>query len=263
MVVPDSLSAEWEVLEIMHVVWPLLVGPSPQDSVPQHQWKAKDTATKATASASRPGELGLGSVNPRFINGFRALWDAMVRITVIEKCIYTVLLKIIPFPRYIQSIEHIICLPAQPLDTTQRRWVMEWSWRKPPRKVSYKRTFGAPDQGQTLDLWESQTTESALRWQTCHIAPRHILELTHEVILEVILEFTLEVILELTLEVILEHVLGVKNITSLILDHLATAYLYLGINTREIVMILFLVIVLELSQDQSWSIKHALQSFLL
>jgi hypothetical protein len=38
----------------------------------------------------------------------------------------------------------------------------------------------------------------------CHIAPRHILELT----LEVILEFTLEVILELTLEVILEYVLG-------------------------------------------------------
>jgi hypothetical protein len=36
---------------------------------------------------------------------------------------------------------------------------------------------------------------------------------------------------------------------SLILDHVATAYLYLGINTGEKVMILFLVIVLELSQD--------------
>ncbi len=35
-------------------------------------------------------------------------------------------------------------------------------WRKPPRKVSYKRTFGAPDQGQMLDVWESQTAESAL-----------------------------------------------------------------------------------------------------
>jgi hypothetical protein len=78
-----------------------------------------------------------------------------------------------------------------------------------------------------------------------HIAPHHILELTHEVILE----FTLKVILELTLEVILEHVLGIKTMTSLILDHVATAYLYLGINTREKVMILFLVIVLELSQD--------------
>jgi hypothetical protein len=75
--------------------------------------------------------------------------------------------------------------------------------------------------------------------------PHHILELT----LEVILEFTLQVILELTLEVILEHVLGIKTMTSLLLDHIATAYLYLAINTGEKVMILFLVIVLELSQD--------------
>jgi hypothetical protein len=65
--------------------------------------------------------------------------------------------------------------------------------------------------------------------------PRHILELTLEVILEVILE----------------HVLGIKIMTSLILDHVATAYLYLGINYREKVMILFIVIVLELSQDSS------------
>ncbi len=78
-----------------------------------------------------------------------------------------------------------------------------------------------------------------------HIAQHHILE----VVLEVILELTLEVILELTLEVILEHVLGIKTITSLILDHLATAHLYLGINTREKVMILFFLIVLESSQD--------------
>ncbi len=66
-----------------------------------------------------------------------------------------------------------------------------------------------------------------------HITPCHILELTLEVILEVILE----------------HVLGIKTMTSFILDHVATAYLYLGINTGEKVMILFLVIVLELSQD--------------
>ena len=78
-----------------------------------------------------------------------------------------------------------------------------------------------------------------------HIAPGYILELT----LEVILEFTLEVILEFTLEVILEHVLGIKTMTSLILDHVATAYLYLGINTGEKVMTLFLVIVLESSQE--------------
>jgi hypothetical protein len=62
---------------------------------------------------------------------------------------------------------------------------------------------------------------------------------------------TLEVVLEVTLEVILEHVLGIKTMTSLILDHVATAYLYLGINTQEKVMILLVVIVLELSQDSS------------
>ncbi len=68
-----------------------------------------------------------------------------------------------------------------------------------------------------------------------HIAPRHILELTLEVILKLILE----------------HVLGIKTMTFLILDHIATAYLYLGINTREKVMNLFVVIVFELSQDSS------------
>ncbi len=72
-------------------------------------------------------------------------------------------------------------------------------WCKPPRKVLYKCTFGIPDQGQMLDVWESQTSESALRWRTCHIAPRHILELTLEVILEVFLK----------------HVLGIKTMTSL------------------------------------------------
>ncbi len=106
-----------------------------------------------------------------------------------------------------------------------------WCWSKPPKKVSYIRIFGAPDKGQMLDMWESQTTESALRWRTGHITPRH----------------TLEIVLEVTPEVILEHVLGVKTMTSLILDHVATAYLYLGINTGEKVMILFVVIVLELS----------------
>jgi hypothetical protein len=64
-----------------------------------------------------------------------------------------------------------------------------------------------------------------------HIAPRH----------------TLEVVLE----VILEHVLRIMALRSLILDHVAIAYLYLGINTGEKVMILFVVIVLELSQDSS------------
>jgi hypothetical protein len=63
--------------------------------------------------------------------------------------------------------------------------------------------------------------------------PRHILKLTLEVILEIVLKYEL----------------GIKTMTSSILDHIATAHLYLGINTGEKVMILFLVIVLELSQD--------------
>jgi hypothetical protein len=66
-----------------------------------------------------------------------------------------------------------------------------------------------------------------------HIPPRH----THKVVLEVDLEVTLE------------HVLGIKTMTYLILDHLATAYLYLGIITGEKVMILFILMILELSQD--------------
>ncbi len=98
------------------------------------------------------------------------------------------------------------------------------TWRKPPRKVSYNRTFGTLDRGLTLDVWESQTTESAVRWRTHHIAPRHILELTLEVIFEVILE----------------HVLRIKTMTSLILDHVVRAYLCLVISTGEKVMILLL-----------------------
>ncbi len=45
------------------------------------------------------------------------------------------------------------------------KMILVYLWRKLPRKVLYRRTFGAPDQGQTLDVWESQTTESALKWQ--------------------------------------------------------------------------------------------------
>jgi hypothetical protein len=68
-----------------------------------------------------------------------------------------------------------------------------------------------------------------------HITPHHFLELTLEVILEVVLK----------------HVLRIKTMISLILDHVALAYLYLGINTGEKVMILFVVIVLEFSQNSS------------
>jgi hypothetical protein len=59
---------------------------------------------------------------------------------------------------------------------------------------------------------------------------------------------TLEVVLEVNLEVTLEHVLGIKTMTSLILDQVATAYLYLRINTGEKIMILFVLMILELSQ---------------
>jgi hypothetical protein len=60
---------------------------------------------------------------------------------------------------------------------------------------------------------------------------------------------TLEVVLEVSLEVTLEHVLGIKTMTSLILDHVASAYLYQEINTGVKVMILFVLMILELSQD--------------
>jgi hypothetical protein len=67
-----------------------------------------------------------------------------------------------------------------------------------------------------------------------------------------ILELTLEVIFDVILEVVLEHVLRTKTMTSLILDHVARDYLYLGINTGEKDMFLELsrdniMIVLELS----------------
>jgi hypothetical protein len=57
-----------------------------------------------------------------------------------------------------------------------------------------------------------------------HIVPHHIFELTLEVILEVIIE----------------HVLRIKIMTSLILDHVAKAYLYLGLSTGKKVVILLL-----------------------
>jgi hypothetical protein len=57
------------------------------------------------------------------------------------------------------------------------------------------------------------------------------------------------ILLKLFLKLTLEHVLRIKTMTSLILDHVATAYLYLGINTGEKVMILFVLLILELSQD--------------
>ncbi len=71
------------------------------------------------------------------------------------------------------------------LQTWVRWWVHDLC--KLPRKVSYKRTFGMSNQGQMLDVWEIQTAESALRWPTRYLAPRHNLEFTLEVILELVL----------------------------------------------------------------------------
>jgi hypothetical protein len=63
--------------------------------------------------------------------------------------------------------------------------------RKPPRYVLYKGTYapydgtyGAPDQGQTLDVRESQTAKSALRNDWPRIVPHHTLEVVLEVTLE-------------------------------------------------------------------------------
>ncbi len=56
--------------------------------------------------------------------------------------------------------------------------------RKPLINVPYICTFGAPDQGQTLDVQESQTTKSALRDDWTRNVPHHTLEVVLEVTLE-------------------------------------------------------------------------------
>ena len=70
-----------------------------------------------------------------------------------------------------------------------------------------------PDQGQMLDMQEGQTAKSALRDDRTRNVPHH----------------TLEVVLEVTLE----HVHRIKTMTSLILDHVAKAFLYLGVGTER------------------------------
>ncbi len=61
---------------------------------------------------------------------------------------------------------------------------MVWYCHKLLINVPYMGTFGVPDQGQTLDVQESQTAKSALRddWT------RNVLHHTLEVVLEVTLE---------------------------------------------------------------------------
>ncbi len=65
-----------------------------------------------------------------------------------------------------------------------------------------------------LDVRESQTAESALRDGWTWNVPHH----------------TLEVVLEVTLE---HMCTGLKTMTSLILDHVANAFLYLGVSTER------------------------------
>ncbi len=110
-----------------------------------------------------------------------------------------------------------------------------WTWRKLPSYVPYKGTyvpyegtFGAPDQGQMLDVWESQTTGSALRW----LAPHHSIS------------YSLSCSWSYSWSYSWTHVLGTKTMTSLILDPVARDHLYLGINTGEKDMFL------ELSRDK-------------
>ncbi len=55
---------------------------------------------------------------------------------------------------------------------------------EPLINVPYIRIFGAPDQGQTLDVQESQTAKSALRDHWTRNVPHHTLEVVLEVTLE-------------------------------------------------------------------------------
>jgi hypothetical protein len=82
--------------------------------------------------------------------------------------------------------------------------------------VPYDGTFGTPDQGQMLDVWESQTTGSALRW----LAPYRSTSYSWSCSWSYSWSYSWT------------HVLGTKTMTSLILDHVAMGYLYLGTSTE-------------------------------
>ncbi len=56
--------------------------------------------------------------------------------------------------------------------------------RKPLINVPYIGTFGVPDQGQTLDVQESQTAKSVHRDDWTRNVPHHTLEVALEVTLE-------------------------------------------------------------------------------
>ncbi len=83
--------------------------------------------------------------------------------------------------------------------------------------VPYDGTFGTPDQGQMLDVWESQTTVSALRW----LAPYRSMSYSWSCSWSYSWSYSWT------------HVLGTKTMTSLILDHVAMGYLYLGTSMEK------------------------------
>jgi hypothetical protein len=74
------------------------------------------TSTSASTTASILEEFGLGLINPILVDRFGAFRDAMIGITAIETSINTMFLWNIPLIRYIQRIEYIVSLLAQPLD---------------------------------------------------------------------------------------------------------------------------------------------------
>ncbi len=88
---------------------------------------------------------------------------------------------------------------------------------KPPINVPYKRTFGAPDQGQMREVWESQITQSALRW----LAPYCLMS------------YSWRCFGSYSWSHSWTHMLGIKTMTSLILDHVAMDFLYLGTSTER------------------------------
>jgi hypothetical protein len=80
----------------------------------------------------------------------------------------------------------------------------------------YNGTFGAPDQGETLDVCESQTTGSALRWLALYPSTSYSWSCSWSY----------------SWSYSWTHVLGTKTMTSLILDHVVMSYLYLGTGTE-------------------------------
>jgi hypothetical protein len=134
------------------------------------------------------------------------------------------------------SIERLLFLPKWFFSSLSPCWffIRGGKCHKPPSYAPYKGTyvpyegtFGMPDQGQTLDVWESQTTKSALRWLAPYCS----------------MSYSWSCSWSYSWSYSWTHVLRTKTMTSLILDPVTRDHLYLGINTGEKDMFL------ELSRD--------------